>query len=100
MNSDGYIPSTLISDSAHFTNVITEQIDVPIGAWNPNGNLRVIGSSFRAAQRKLAHAYKRMLLRADMPLEEVDTLIHDFIHELRTVDGLVMTVYLTSAERI
>lgn len=100
MNPDGSMPSTLLSNSAHFTNVTTEHIDVPIGPWNPNEGLRVIGSSFRAAHKKLAHAYKRMLLRAGMPLEEVDVLIHDFVHEMRNVEGLVMTVYLTSAERV
>lgn len=100
VNPDGSIPSRLLSNSAHFTNVATEQIDVPIGPWNPNEGLRVIGSSFRAAHKKLAQAYKRMLLRAGMSPEEVDALIHDFVHEMRSVDGLVMQVYLTSAERV
>lgn len=100
VNPDGSLPSRLLSNSPHFTNVATEQIDVPIGPWNPNEGLRVIGSSFRAAHKKLAQAYKRMLLRAGMSPEEVDTLIHDFVHEMRAVDGLVMTVYLTSAERV
>jgi hypothetical protein len=100
VNPDGFAAFNLIANSSHFTSVTVEQIDVPIGTWHPEEGLRQIGSSFRAAQKRLAHAYKRMLLTAGMSPEAVDTLIDDFVHDLYTTDGLMMTVYLTSAERV
>ncbi|KAJ3526258.1 hypothetical protein NMY22_g10236 [Coprinellus aureogranulatus] len=59
INPDGSVPSTLITNSAHFRNVSIERIDVPIGAWDTDEERRLIGSSFRAAQKKLAIAYRQ-----------------------------------------
>ncbi|KAJ2921651.1 hypothetical protein H1R20_g15438, partial [Candolleomyces eurysporus] len=89
----------LVTNSAHFLNVTTEQIYVPVGIWHENDVLTTIGSSFRAGQKKLAVSFKQMLLDSGMSAEEVDALITDFTEEMHSVEGLVMVAHITHAER-
>ncbi|RXW13348.1 hypothetical protein EST38_g12507 [Candolleomyces aberdarensis] len=89
----------LVTNSPHFHTVTTEQIYIPVGIWHEDDGLNTIGSSFRAGQKKLAVSFKQMLLDSGMSAEEVDALITDFTEEMHAVEGLVMVVHITHAER-
>lgn len=89
----------LITNSAHFFSVTTEEIYVPVGTWHENDALSRIGSSFRAGQKKMANSFKQMLLDSEMSVEEVETLIDNFSEEMYSVEGLVMVAHVTHAQR-
>lgn len=102
VNIDGSIIEHRVRDCAHFTGVVSQQVYVPIGAcpWNPTEDMQRVGSSFKVALKRMAVGFRRLFLDSGMSGDEFDSLIEDFVEEMREVAGLVMVVNITCAQRV
>ena len=97
---DGVQAANTIASSTQFTNIIREQILVPIGPWEPNEVLNRIGSTFRTVHEKLAITLGQTMVDSGMPPPAANMLVSDYIAELQMVGGLISVAHITYARRV
>lgn len=85
----------ILEGSGHFTDVIPRCFYMPIGPWHSDPRMRRLGRAFRAALVRYADSVRPMLLDdTRWTKEELDEIIGGYIHELKTVRGMV-SIYRT-----
>lgn len=92
------VPS-FINHSGLFTEITTYRYYVPIGPWHWDERMRRLGRAFRAAHLRYADSVKPLLTEAGWTEGEITDIVDEFIHELKTVRGLVSVYHVAHARR-
>lgn len=88
----------LLQASGYFTHVVPRRFHMPIGDWHTDPQMREMGREYRELVEMYARSMRAVLLEG-MWAPQADTLIHNFIDEIRLVRGMVSTVFTVHARR-
>lgn len=95
----GRIPQ-FITGTGQFTAPISQIYYMPIGPWHADPGLQRIGRAFRVVHLRYADAVKPLLVEVGHTHEEVDEIVEEYAHELRTVPGMVSIFHTVHARRL
>ncbi|KAG6844102.1 hypothetical protein H0H87_009777 [Tephrocybe sp. NHM501043] len=95
----GTIPA-LLGESGAFRDVTQRCYYMPIGPWHPDPQMKHLGRAFRAALVRYADSVKPLLVENGLTEEQVGAIVHEYVHELKTVRGMVSVLYTVHAHRI
>ncbi|GLB44451.1 putative methyltransferase domain containing protein [Lyophyllum shimeji] len=93
------VPSFL-RNSGCFKNIESRCFYMPIGPWHAEPEMKLLGRAFRASLLRYADSVKPLLLEAGWSEEEVLQIIGAYIHELKTVHGMVGVMHTVHARRL
>lgn len=92
------VPSFLTNAGA-FVEISPAQHYIPIGTWSTDPYLQSIGAASLQANMRYAQSVKPFLLESGWSEPDADTMLEDYIQEIRTRDGLVSILYTVHARR-
>ncbi|KAG6908717.1 hypothetical protein DXG01_003562 [Tephrocybe rancida] len=95
----GSIPG-VISGEGNFRDVTQRCYYMPIGPWHADPEMKELGRAYRAALIRYVDSVKPLLAEAGLTHEQVGTLVHGYLHELRTVRGMVSVLHTVHARRV
>ncbi|KAG6879313.1 hypothetical protein C0992_003640 [Termitomyces sp. T32_za158] len=95
----GTLPA-LLTAAGCFRDVTARQYFVPIGPWHEDPRMKEIGRGFRATLSRYADSVKPLLMDAGWTEEEVAAIAQAYLHDLRTVPGLVAVLHTVHAQKI
>jgi len=91
----------LLEDSGFFTDITPQRFYMPIGPLRSDPVWKQeMGKAFRAALRRYAESVKPLLLESGLSSEEVEDIVQDYKHELKTIRGMVSELHTVWAHRI
>ncbi|KDR78240.1 hypothetical protein GALMADRAFT_138359 [Galerina marginata CBS 339.88] len=93
------IPSFLASAGV-FAEISAGQHYIPIGAWSADPSLQSIGTACLEANERYASSVKPLLCDSGWTDAEAESMLTDFIREIRTMNGLVSVLYTVHARRV
>lgn len=88
----------LLQVSGYFTHIVPRRFHMPIGDWHTDPQMREMGREYREMVEMYARSMRAVLLEG-VWAPQADTLIHNFIDEIRLVRGMVSTVFTVHARR-
>lgn len=94
-----HIPSYLIN-SGHFEDISPDFFYMPVGPWQDNDELKMLGRAFRASLLRYANSVRPLIHEAGWTEEEVAEITGDYIHEMKTVRGMVCRLHTVHARRV
>ncbi|KAF5376694.1 hypothetical protein D9615_007865 [Tricholomella constricta] len=93
------IPAFL-GNSGYFTNITPQCFYMPVGPWHAEPQMKLLGRAFRATLLRYADSVKPLLLEAGCTEEEMLHIIGGYVHELKTVRGMVCVLHTVYAHRL
>ncbi|KAI0744450.1 S-adenosyl-L-methionine-dependent methyltransferase [Earliella scabrosa] len=88
----------LLEDSGYFTQVVPRRYLMPIGDWHTDPDLQEIGREYRDLMEVYARSMRAVLSEGPWAAH-ADALIHNYIDEIWSVNGLVSTCFTVHARR-
>lgn len=95
----GTVPA-LLADAGCFRDVTALLYYMPIGPWHGDPWMKELGKGFRATLVRYADSVKPLLLEAGWTEVQVAEIVAAYLHDLRTVPGLVAVLHTVHAQRI
>ncbi|KAF8056042.1 S-adenosyl-L-methionine-dependent methyltransferase [Lyophyllum atratum] len=92
--------SAFLRDSGRFKNIESRRFYMPVGPWHVEPEMKLLGRAFRASLLRYADSVKPLLLEAGLSEEEVRHIIDAYVHELKTVSGMVSVLHTVHAQRL
>lgn len=93
------IPS-LVNDSNLFSDITASCHYMPIGPWQDGPSRKMLGRAYRASVLRYIDSVKPVLREAGYSEAEIDEIAGAYIHELKTVRGMVGTLRVVHARRL
>ncbi|KAG6849012.1 hypothetical protein H0H93_011995 [Arthromyces matolae] len=95
----GTVPQ-LLTESGYFMNITPSLHYVPVGAWHTDLEMQSLGRAFRATLVRYADSVKPLLRDAGWTEVQIGGVMEAFLHDLRTVRGLVAVFHTVHARRL
>ncbi|KAG6884446.1 hypothetical protein C0993_011048 [Termitomyces sp. T159_Od127] len=95
----GTLPA-LLAEAGCYCNVTARLYYMPIGPWHGDPRMKELGQAFRATLVRYADSVKPLLIEAGWTEGQVAAIIAAYLHDLRTVSGLVAVLHTVHAQRI
>ena len=92
------IPSLLVA-SGLFTEITPQIYYMPIGPWHTDFNMQRLGRAYRATLLRYADSMRPLLMEAGWTDGELDDIIGGYVHDLKTVRGLVSVYHTVHARK-
>lgn len=89
-----------IRSSGRFTDISIRQFYMPVGPWQEGSEMKALGRAFRASLSRYADSVKPLLQEAGFTEREVTEIVHGYIHELKTVRGMVCILHTVHARKL
>ncbi|KAG6901202.1 hypothetical protein C0995_015449 [Termitomyces sp. Mi166 len=95
----GTVPD-LLSAAGCFRDIAVRVYYMPIGPWHSDPRMKDLGKAFRAVLVRYADSVKPLLREAGLTEEQVEAIVAAYLHDLRTVSGLVADLHTVHARKI
>jgi SAM-dependent methyltransferase len=89
-----------LNSSELFANITTSCYHMPIGPWHDNPSMKMLGRAFRASLLRYTDSVRPLFQEAGYSEAEIDDITGAYIHELKTVRGMVGTFHTVHARRL
>jgi hypothetical protein len=88
-----------LATSGQFEEIVTQTYLMPIGPWHQDPEMQRIGRAFRAAHKRFFDAVRPMLINAGLDARVLDQVLVGYLHDLRSVSGLVGVYHIVYARK-
>ncbi|PPQ72036.1 hypothetical protein CVT26_006726 [Gymnopilus dilepis] len=92
--------SSVLAETSGFTDIRPCQYHIPIGAWHEDPAMQSIGAACLRANERYAQSVRPFLVDSGWSEADVDTMLDNYIHEIRSVNGLVSVLFTAHARRL
>lgn len=89
-----------IDSSDLFTDITASCYYMPIGPWHDDPSMKMLGRAYRASLLRYIDSVKPLLREAGYSEAEIDEITGAYIHELKTVRGMVSSFHTVHARRL
>jgi SAM-dependent methyltransferase len=89
-----------VNNSGLFADITISCYYMPIGPWHDDPSMKMLGRAFRASLLRYIDSVKPLLREAGYSEAEIDDITGAYIHELKTVRGMVSTLHTVHARRL
>lgn len=93
------VPSFVDSTNL-FTDITSSCYYMPIGPWHDDPSMKMLGRAFRASLLRYIDSVRPLLLEAGYSEADIDRITGAYIHELKTVRGMVGAFHTVHAQRL